>query len=132
METTTTTAPVTTTEAVTTTTIAPAVVIETFVSEYAAAIGAGDVEFLFDTIHPAVINRYGEEACRRIIRDEFLLITDYRMVGDVDGPDSEQFDGVTIDVYRVPVAFGFQGREFESQAAFAFDAGAVRWFTDCE
>jgi hypothetical protein len=118
----------TTTLATTTTTVDPATLVEAFVVDFAAAIEAEDVEYLFATLSPDVVDLFGADLCRSFIEDEILLLEDYRLSGDVtritdtgSGP---------VDQFEAPVTFTFQGSEFESNAMFALDDG-VRWFGEC-
>lgn len=124
--TTSTTAPTTTT-----TTIDPGPVIESFVDIFTDAIERQDSELLVDKLHPAVINLFGEEACRTFVSEEILQLQQYRLIGEVEGPTSQVVADTTLDMFQAPVAFVFQGQEFTSEAAFAFENGEVTWFTQC-
>jgi hypothetical protein len=114
----------------TTTTIDPATAIAEFVEGFADAIGRGDVDMLMATLHPAVIEIFGEELCRTFVEDEILALDDYRLVGSVDGPTVRNIGSFSIDMYTGPVAFVFQGEAFESDASFASEE-TVTWFTEC-
>jgi hypothetical protein len=132
--TTTTVAPTTTSTTVsttTTTTIDAGPVIESFVDIFTDAIERQDTELLVDTLHPAVIGLFGEEACRAFISEEILQLQQYRLIGEVEGPTPQMVADTALDMFRAPAAFVFQGQEFTSEAAFAFDNGEVRWFTQC-
>lgn len=124
--TTTTTAPTTTT-----TTIDAGPLIESFVNTFTGAIQRQDTELLVDTLHPAVINLFGEDTCRAFISEEILQLQQYRLIGEVEGPTTQVVADLTVDMYTAPTAFAFQGQEFTSEAAFAFVDGEVRWFTQC-
>lgn len=133
----TTTAPTTTgapstTEASTTSTIVPSPAdVDLFVGQFVAWIEAADTDALVGRLHPVVIDEYGQDLCRSFVEREILALENYRSTGPVTGPDASQFGSVDIDVYRVPVAFTFQGGEFTSDAAFAFEDGVVYWFATC-
>ncbi len=132
--TTTTTGPTTTSTTVattTTTTIDVAGAIETFVPTFADAIAREDIEFLIGTLHPSVFALFDEETCRSFISDEILLLEQYRLIGEVDGPTPQLVSEMEVEMYQAPVAFAFQGQEFTSEAAFALVEGQVRWFTQC-
>ena len=131
-ETTTTAVAVTTTAApaTTTTTVDLVSAIDAFVPTFADAIARGDVDFLYESLHPIVTDLFDEELCRSFIEAEILLLEDYRLIGDVTGPETENIGGQAIDAFTGPVGFGFQGEEFESNATFAYEEG-VRWFTEC-
>lgn len=125
-QTTTTSAPTTTT-----TTFDTSGAIEDFVADFTNAIARQDVEFLISTIHPSVLTLFDEESCRTFIEEEILLLQDYRLTGDVEGPESQTIAGTPVNMFRAPVAFTFQGQEFTSEAGFAFEGPDVRWFTQC-
>ena len=133
--TTSTAAPTTTSTTVpptTTTTIDAGPAIESFVDTFIDAIARQDTEFLLETLHPAVISLFDAGSCRAFISEEILQLEQYRLIGEVEGPTSQMIADMTLDMYRAPVAFAFQGQEFTSEAAFAFVDGEVRWFTQCE
>lgn len=130
---TTTTQPVTTSTAAptTTTTIDTDAAIEMFVEIFADAIAGQDVDRLVETLHPAVLSLFDETACRSFIAEEIIQLREYRLIGEVQGPTTQSVDGITVEMYRGPVAFTFQGQDFTSEAAFAFEGTEVRWFTQC-
>ena len=132
--TTTTSAPTTTSTTVpttTTTTIDAGPAIEAFVDAFTDAIAREDTDFLLETLHPAVISLFDTESCRAFISEEILQLEQYRLIGEVDGPTRQVVADITLDMYRAPAAFVFQGQEFTSEAAFAFEDGDARWFTQC-
>lgn len=137
--TTTTIPPTTTTLPPTTTTVPPTTTttfdtsgaVEDFVVEFADAIGRQDIEFLMDSIHPSVLALFDAESCRTFVEEEILLLEDYRLTGEVEGPESQTIADMPVNMYRAPVAFTFQGQEFASEAGFAFEGPEVRWFTQC-
>lgn len=118
----------TTTVATTTTTADPATLVEAFVVEFAAAIEAGDVESLFATLSPDVVDLFGADLCRDFIESEILLLEDYRISGDVTR--IEDTGSGPVEQFEAPVTFTFQGSEFDANAMFAIDDG-VRWFGEC-
>lgn len=121
-----------TTVAITTpTTIDASGAIQSFVPMFADAIAREDVEFLLGTLHPSVFTLFDEETCRTFISDEILLLDQYRLIGDVDGPTAQLVAEMEVEMFQAPVAFAFQGQEFTSEAAFALVEGQVRWFTQC-
>lgn len=128
---TTTEAPSTTEPPTTSTTLPNPADVESFVDQFVEWIAASAVDALVGRLHPVVIEEYGQEVCRSFVEREILALEDYRSTGPVTGPDPSQFGSVDIDVYRMPVAFTFQGEEFASDAAFAFEDGVVHWFATC-
>ena len=121
----------TTSEVTTTTTLDAAAGIEAFVEEFAATIEREDVDSLLATLHPAVLETFDEEICRTFIENEILLLGDYRLTGEPDGPNRQTIGSFTVDMYTGPVAFTFQGQDFESDASFAIEQTGVTWFTEC-
>lgn len=139
----TTSAPVTSTNTTTTTTttlprtttteppVDPAVAVAAYIEDFAAAIAAGDVDALFDRLHPTVLETFDEPLCRAFIEREILQLVNYRQVGDVTGPETRQFAGTAVDFFLAPITFTFQGAPFEDEGGFAFVDDEVRWFTTC-
>lgn len=120
-----------TTVAPTTTTIDAIAEIEAFVVDFAAAIEREDEDFLFDRLHSAVLTLFNETECRTFIEEQILQLENYRQTGDVTGPAPQTIADVVVDMYTTPVAFGFQGQDVTSDAAYAFEDSEVRWFTQC-
>ncbi len=111
--------------------------VEGFIEAFAAALERGDVDFLFDRLHPVVLELKDAGVCRAYIEQEFLQIRDYRLVGSVEGPFPRTFSGAgesydVPELYEAEVAFLFQGQAFEATAALAPVEGAMHWFTECE
>jgi hypothetical protein len=130
-----TTTPTTTTPTTTTpSTIAvrpPAELIAAFVDDYVAAIESGDVDFLLDRLHPAVLDQFDTELCRTFIEREILALRNYRLTGDIEGPTPESIGGRDFESYSAPIAFDFQGESFDGGASWGLVDGEVRWFTTC-
>ncbi|MFP5332768.1 MAG: hypothetical protein ACLGHX_10470 [Acidimicrobiia bacterium] len=105
--------------------------IEGFVADFVGWIDAGDSDSLTARLHPVVIDEYGEDLCREFVAREILALEDYRLTGPVTGPEPSRYGTVDVDLFRAPVAFTFQGSEFQGDATFAFVDGRVRWFATC-
>lgn len=137
VESSTTQAPTTTAvPATTTTTALPPETVEDFVSAFAAAIAAGDVDFLVDRLHPAVIGGFGPALCRAWIETEILELVDYQVTGPVAGPSPQSFTtpagtGTIEDAFSAPVSFVFQGQQFDGEGDFALVDGEMRWMGQC-
>lgn len=116
----------------TTTTIDPGTLIEAFVVEFAAATAADDTEFLIQSIHPAVFETRDQAVCDAFVGSDIILLDNYRLTGPVAGPETRTYGQMTIEVYTAPVAFTFQGSDFEAQAGFALSENGVGWLTACE
>ncbi len=136
MTTTTMTSPDATTS---TTTEAPTELSETvedFVVTFAAAIAAGDVDFLLDRLHPAVVGGFGPALCRTWIEGEILLLGDYKLAGPVEGPRDQPFTtpagtGTISDAFVAPVSFVFQGQSFDGEGGFALVDNDMFWLGQC-
>ena len=123
----------TTTAAPTTTTVPPAAA---FVPELVAAIRAGDNDFKYARLHPAVIDRYGEAICRAGLspaQPDFVM--DVVSVGPPEAWDWVT-DGVTTTIPdTIPVTvrrIGDDGTTLVEAVIHLADVeGEIRWFTDC-
>ncbi|MCZ6662840.1 MAG: hypothetical protein O6951_07925 [Actinobacteria bacterium] len=137
--TTTTTSPTTTTTTsptTTTTTIVQPESVEEFVVLFALAIGAGDIEFLLDRLHPAAVGGFGLDLCRNWIEAEILQLGDYQLTGPAEGPRDQSFTtpagtGTIEDAYSAPVSFTFQGQLFDAEGDFALIGIEMYWLGQC-
>jgi hypothetical protein len=110
--------------------------VEDFIETYAAAIAAGDVDFLFDRLHPAVVGGFGSELCRSWIESEILQFTSYTMTGPADGPYDQSFTtpvgtGIIENAFVAPITFTFQGQSFDTDAGFALVDAEMHWLGLC-
>ena len=110
--------------------------MEDFLVAFAAAIAAGDVDYLFDRLHPAVVGGYGPELCRTWIEVEILQLVDYQLTGPVEGPVGQPFTtpagtGTIEDAYSAPVSFVFQGQLFDVVGGFALIDSEMHWLGEC-
>ena len=111
--------------------------VESFAGAFAVALAEGDLDFLFDRLHPAVIANFGEDTCRAYIETTFLAVSDYRITGAVQGPRVENVPlgsrSIRVEeFFEAPVAFEFQGETIEATGTFAREGDQIRWFTTCE
>jgi hypothetical protein len=115
--------------------------VRAFVDELVAAINTGDVEFLVANLHPATIDRYGEEACRTATAgftnpdfDIEVLEVAAQAPWDYVTEDPPNALTTTIaDTWEVTGNLHVGGTVPDATRAFhyaPFD-GTVRWFTDC-
>lgn len=131
--------PVATTTSTTSTTAAPTATVESvedFVQAFAAAIAAGDVDFLFDRLHPAVVGGFGPALCRSWIEGEILLLGEYKLSGPVEGPRDQSFTtpagtGTISNAFAAPVSFIFQGQSFDGDGGFALVGNDMFWLGQC-
>ena len=116
----------------TATTVVPAETVDGFLDAFAAAIAAGDTDFLYSRLHPVVLAQPNADTCRGFIEREILALVDYHATGEPTGPTEETVADTTVpDVYRVPISFQFQGESFESTAMLAPVDGEMHWFAEC-
>lgn len=95
-------------------------------------VDGGRTDALVARLHPAVLDRFGPELCREFVEREILALRDYRATGPVAGPERTDYDGTEVsELFRVPIAFRFQGADVEGEATFAPADGAIRWFATC-
>lgn len=125
----------TTTTSTSPTTTIPAETVEEFVETFDASLETDDESFLFDRLHPVVIEGYGEELCREWIAREIVELSDYRLTGEPEGPEPRTVQTPQgereIDLISAPVSFTFQGQSFEATAGFSLVDGLVHWVGEC-
>ncbi len=131
----TTTTTTTTTTTMTTTTLPPEGLVAGFILEFGAAINDGDVAWLLERLHPAMILGYGGDVCRGFIQDEILLLRDYSLRGAVTGPVTKTLEtgvgSVTVDgIYEAEISFVFQGQTIDAAADFVPE-GETTWLAAC-
>lgn len=107
---------------------------EDFYEVFDEALAAQDVEFLYDRLAPAVIERYGADQCRTYLDSLPPQDLDLTIV-DVAGPAAWEWttdDVVTTvpDTYTVTLERTVDGETSEIEAHVVRD-DLVRWFTDC-
>ena len=103
---------------------------------FALAIGAGDIEFLLDRLHPAAVGGFGLDLCRNWIEAEILQLGDYQLTGPAEGPRDQSFTtpagtGTIADAYSAPVSFTFQGQLFDAEGDFALIGTEMYWLGQC-
>ncbi len=109
--------------------------VRAFVASLVAAIHAGDVETLLAGLHPATIDRYGQDACRTALAG-FTDPTFGIEVLEVQDPAPWDYvtDGMTVtipDAWAVPGNRSSGGTTVPFTFHFAPFGDAVHWFTDC-
>jgi hypothetical protein len=115
----------------TTTTLDEKTALTAFVVDFGAAIDRGDTDYLSHTLDPVAIAQYGEEACTTFIHDQILGLMNYRLTGELTGPTTNVIDGVTVVTYEGPVAFTYQGQDFDGVATLAMESDGPKWFGQC-
>lgn len=109
---------------------------EDFVAALGAAASAGDVAWLTSRLHPAVLQRYGEEACLDYVTD-YVVEPGVRLrAAAVAGPGTWvwESDGRSTDVdevYRVDAHRFSGGVETTGSIEAGNVDGALHYFADC-
>ncbi len=132
--------PTTTTQPSTTTTIpmvSTAVRVAGFVGQFAAAIEQQDESFLLDSLHPEIIEGFGESECRLWIQTRVMALTDYFPISTPRGPSAGTLvsPGGTIEFenrYTVDVSFVFDGEPIEDTADFVVEDERIFFTGPCE
>ena len=109
--------------------------VETFTTDLVDAMQSQDVTFLFDRLHPAVLDIYGADACQAYLGS----IAGYSNIGvlQLSGPGDWVFerDGTSTpiqDAYTIEANFTLpEGQVNPAVAHFALMDGEMSWFTDC-
>jgi hypothetical protein len=116
-------------------TVAAAESPEGFLPVFSAAIRTGDKRFLFERLHPAVVEFYGEQACRVYLRDFIVPDSEfvYRSAAEpaeftwvADGTATLVQDVVNVDVTAVS-----EEGEIDRVIHLGIVEGSLRWFADC-
>jgi hypothetical protein len=110
--------------------------VEDFYDAFNSAFVAQDTASLYDRLHPAVLDQYGEAACRAYL-DEVVSVPIEVNVLEVIGLGEWdwEMDGLSTSIpetYTARVNFSAQGQtsEIETHLAIRPD-GQLGWFTDC-
>lgn len=96
----------------------------------------GDAEFLFDRLHPAVLDLYGEAQCLTYLSsldapDAIEVVEVYRPEAWFYGTRDDR-QVLIEDAVRVDLVERIGDEEVELEAHLApGDDGTFRWFTDC-
>jgi hypothetical protein len=109
---------------------------EEFLSSLATAIQEGDVDFQVERLHPAVIDRYGEDACRAEVAtrtDPTRAFTDPQVRAEPEDFDyaSDGLSQIITDTVVVDAQVTIGGAT-EAQAVHIAEVdGEFRYFSDC-
>ena len=108
---------------------------EGFLPVFSAAIRTGDRRFLFQRLHPAVVDFYGERACRVYLRDFIVPNSEFvfrsaakpaQFTWVVDGRATLIPDVVNVDVTAVS-----EEGQIDRVIHLGLVEGDLRWFADC-
>ena len=115
----------------------PGRAVDEFFATWASAIGQADFEFLLTALHPAVLERYGDEQCAAYLQEVAGQPIEVEVLSTSDLLTGEfARDGLTRavdDLVLVEIARRDRGAEeaVVQQTRVGFVDGEVRWFTDC-
>ncbi len=110
--------------------------VETFFTVFNSSFVTQDADFLYNQLHPAVLDRYGADQCRAYLESVVttpleianFTVTDFgTWVWERDGVSTTVPDTFTIE--GVAIAQG-ESAETELHLAVRPD-GSIGWFTDC-
>lgn len=107
--------------------------VQDFTNDLSAALAERDRAYLNSRLHPAVIERYGEQTCRRYLRGVGGRVT-WEILGS-SGPAPWDYitDVVSTtlpDAWTVSIRQPGEDPELR-ELHFAHADGTWRWFTDC-
>lgn len=107
-----------------------------FYDSFNQAFDEEDVDSLHQSLHPAVFDLYGEEACYEYLSDVIMNPTQVQVLEILEyGPWDWEIDGesITIDpAYSVLIEVTAGGQTVERTAHLApLEDGTLAWFTDC-
>jgi hypothetical protein len=108
---------------------------EGFLPVLSAAIRTGDEGFLFDRLHPVVVDVYGERACRVYLRDFVVPNSEFRFRSAAEPTEFTWIaDGMATlvqDVVNVDVTAVSEEGEIDRVIHLGLVEGSLRWFADC-
>jgi hypothetical protein len=110
--------------------------VEAFLKAFVNAIRTRDTTFLYDRLHSAVLDRYGEAACQAYI-DQFDIPDFDIEILDISGPAMWEFErddrsSTVYNAFSVQANVTSDGETQESEIHVAPGySGFLRWFTDC-
>lgn len=101
-------------------------------ADLAAAVEAGDERYLFERLHPAVIERYGERRCRSYTNGIHHPL-DWEILATSTAPWDYETDGLSTTIADATIVSVRQADADppERDLHFATSDGSWRWFTDC-
>ena len=108
---------------------------EGFLPVFSAAIRSGDERFLFDRLHPVVVDVYGEQACRVYLSDFVVPDSEFRYRSAAEPAEFTWVaDGMATlvqDVVNVDVTAVSEEGEIDRVIHLGLVEGSLRWFADC-
>ena len=110
--------------------------IDAFIQAFNGAFQDGDSDPLYQLLNPAVIDLYGEEACRAHLGEIIQTPTSLEYLDSTRvGVWDWELDGVITPVdfaYAVQLNYTSQGQTTKQEVHLTLPGdNSVRWFTDC-
>jgi len=110
--------------------------LQTFMGQFVPALRTNDTVFLFQHLHPAVLNLYGAAQCQSYVNQRPVDTTYNIAVLDVQGPASWEWvaSGISTqvqDVYTLDANVTVQGQTAKRQVHFGLVGNSIDWFTEC-
>ncbi len=108
--------------------------VEEFAGELLAAFQTADSGYLFDRLHPFVLERYGARQCRRYVNDLAPEPSASWTVLSATGPapwdwTTDELTTTVSDTWTVMIDIPDEG---EREVHFTPFEGTWRWFVDCD
>lgn len=110
--------------------------IQSFYQAFNQAFASGDAESLLRSLHPAVLEKYGVDACRNYLQSVLAKPVSVEVVGVTSfGEWDWQSDGSVLPVqnaFTIQINENVQGQSQQAETHLALrDDGSLGWFTDC-
>lgn len=106
-----------------------------FLEDMGTAHHDGDSAFLYEHLHPAVLERYGELQCQLYLDRVTGSISELEALG-VDFPveflySTDGLETTLPDAVRLAIRYQAQGETYEGDLHILIQGGESFWFTDC-
>lgn len=109
--------------------------INEFFAVFGEAFGNGNTAFLFERLHPEVLNLYVESQCRTFLESirggRTFEILEIHPPGPWNYGEREGREIIIEEAVQVDLIQRLDGREDRIESHVVIDDGTVRWFTDC-
>ena len=110
--------------------------LQTFIEQFVPALRNNDTAFLFQHLHPAVLNLYGAAQCQSYVNQRSMDPTYNIVVLDAQGPAPWTWvaSGITTqvqDVYTLDANVTVQGQTAKRQVHFGLVGDTIYWFAEC-
>lgn len=105
-----------------------------FYTRFETAHRDGDTDFLFSTLHPRVIERYGEATCRAFVDSVVGTVSNMRVIDGRSEPWDFPLDGLTTDIsgsVTLSLDAFWVDEQLTVDVHLAPVENELRWFADC-